>query len=114
MPYLRHDTVLRLLERGLKVYGDRISTEQLYDWLGVGLPAAPYGEAKNVRTWLKDRPTIQKAILTEGVRRYVESDKESFSGYMYGVEQHLYRANPPSDFWCMVPRAGCYSYDSYD
>ena len=107
MPYLRHDTVLRLLERGLKVYGDRISTEQLYDWLGVGLPAAPYGEAKNVRTWLKDRPTIQKAILTEGVRRYVESDKESFSGYMYGVEQHLYRANPPSDFgaWCLEQAA---------
>ena len=103
IPYLRHDTVLRLLERGLKVYGDRISTEQLYDWLGVGLLAAPYGEAENVRTWLEQRPTIQKAILTEGIRRYAESADESFNGYMDEVEQHLYRANLPSDFgmWCL-------------
>ena len=56
-----------------------------------------------MQVWLEQHPAIQKAILTEGVRRYVESDEESFSGYMYEVEQHLYRANPPSDFaaWCL-------------
>ena len=100
------DLPLKLLARGLDAYGDRIPTEQLYDWLGVGLPVTQYKfeeEARNVQVWLEQRPAIQKELLTEGVRRYVESDEESFSGYMYEVEQHLYRANPPSDFgaWCL-------------
>jgi len=100
------DLPLKLLARGLKAYGDRISMEQLYDWLGVGLPITQYKfgeEAHSVQGWLEQRPVIQKEILTEGVRRYAESDEESFSGYMYEVEQRLYRASPPSDFgaWCL-------------
>ena len=97
------DLSLKLLARGLNAYGDRISTKQLYDWLGVGLPMTQYKfgeEARNVQAWLEQRPAIQKAILTEGIRRYAESDDER---YMYEVEQRLYRANPPSDFgaWCL-------------
>ena len=100
------DLPLKLLDRGLNAYGDRIPTEQLYDWLGVGLPMTQYKlgeEARNVQVWLEQRPAIQKAILTEGVRRSAESDDESFYGYMYEVEQRLYKANPPSDFgaWCL-------------
>ena len=59
-------------------------------------------EAYSVRVWLEQHPVIQKAILTEGVRRYAESDGEKFSVYMYEVEQRLYGAKPPSDFgtWC--------------
>ena len=96
---------LKLLARGLKAYGDRISTEQLYDWLGVGLPMTQYKfgeEAHDVQVWLEQHPAIQKAILTEGVRRYVESDEESFSGYMYEVEQRLYRGESTVRFWSMV------------
>ena len=105
-PYLKHNPVLKLLERGLKTYGDRISTEQLYDWLGVGLPATRYKveeASRNVRAWLEQHPAIQKAILTEGVRRYAESDDENFNVYMYEVNQRLYGTNLPPDFgaWCM-------------
>ena len=97
---------LKLLARGLNAYGDRIPTEQLYDWLGVGLPMTQYKlgeEARNMQVWLERHPAIQKAILTEGVRRYTESAEESFNGYMYEVEQRLYKTNPPSDFsmWCL-------------
>ena len=100
------DLPLKLLVRGLNAYGDRIPTEQLYDWLGVGLPVTQYKfgeEARNVQVWLEQRPAMQKELLTEGVRRYAESDDESFYGYMYEVEQRLYKANPPSDFgaWCL-------------
>ena len=100
------DLPLKLLARGLNAYGDRIPTEQLYDWLGVGLPMTRYKfgeEARNVQVWLEQHPAIQKATLTEGIRRYAEPDDESFSGYMYEVEQRLYKANPPSDFgaWCL-------------
>ncbi len=105
-PYLKHNPVLKLLERGLKTYGDRISTEQLYDWLGVGLPATQYKveeASRNVRAWLEQRPAIKKAILTEGVQRYAESDDENFNVYMYKVNQRLYGTNLPPDFgvWCM-------------
>ena len=100
------DLPLKLLARGLNVYGDRVPTEQLYDWLGVGLPVTQYKfgeEARNVQVWLEQHPAIQKELLTEGIRRYAESDDESFYGYMYEVEQRLYKANPPSDFgaWCL-------------
>ena len=100
------DLPLKLLTRGLNAYGDRIATEQLYDWLGVGLPITQYKfgeEARNVQVWLEQRPAIQKAILAEGIRRYAESDDESFNGYMYEVEQRLYKANLPADFgaWCL-------------
>ena len=100
------DLPLKLLERGLKAYGDRITTERLYDWLGVGLPATQYNfeeEARNVQAWLEQHPAIQKAILTEGVRRYAESDDTNFNVYMYDVEQRLYRSNLPPDFgaWCL-------------
>ena len=100
------DLPLKLLDRSLHVYGGRIPTEQLYDWLGVGLPVTQYKfgeEARNVQVWLEQRPAMQKELLTEGVRRYAESDDESFYGYMYEVEQRLYKANPPSDFgaWCL-------------
>ena len=100
------DLPLKLLERGLKAYGDRITTERLYDWLGVGLPATQYKfeeEARNVQAWLEQHPAIQKAILTEGVRRYAESDDTNFNVYMYDVEQRLYRSNLLPDFgaWCL-------------
>ena len=54
---------LKLLARGLNAYGDRIPTEQLYDWLGVGLPMTQYKfgeEAHNVQAWLERHPAIQK------------------------------------------------------
>ena len=104
-PYLEN-LPLKLLARGLKAYGDKITPEQLYDWLGVGLPVTQYKfgeEARNVQVWLEQHPAIQKAILTEGIQRYAEPDDESFNGYMYEVEQRLYKANLPSDFgaWCL-------------
>ena len=103
-PYLEN-LPLKLLARGLNAYGDRIPTEQLYDWLGVGLLRTQYKlreETRKAQVWLEQHPAIQKAILTEGVRRYTESDDESFSRYMSEVERRLYGANPPSDFgpWC--------------
>ena len=100
---LLEDFPLKLLARGLKAHGDKITTERLYDWLDVGAPAVQYGAGENVRTWLEQRPTIKKAILTEGVRRYAESDEENFNVYMYEVEQRLYGANflPDLGPWCV-------------
>lgn len=99
------DLPIKLLARGLKAHGDKITIKRLYDWLGVGFPVTRYKsgeEAYSVRVWLEQHPAIQKAILAEGVRCYAESDEENFNVYMYEVEQRLYGANPPSDFspWC--------------
>ena len=97
---------LKLLARGLNAYGDKITTERLYGWLGVGLPVIRYREheaSRNVRAWLEPRPEIQKALIVEGIQRCVGSDDSHFSAAMYEVEQRLYGSNLPPDFgvWCM-------------
>ena len=104
-PYLKNLSLellaLGLLERGLKAYGDKITIERLYDWLGIGLPVIRYGGNKafrNVRAWLEQRPEIQKAIVIEGFQRCAKSDNAHFNVDMDGIERRLYGANLPPDF----------------
>ena len=97
---------LKLLARGLKVYGEKITTARLYNWLGVGLPKIQYGGGEDfhsVRSWLEQHPEIQKAVITEGLQRCVGSDDGHFNTDMYEAEKRLYGGNFPSDFgpWCV-------------
>ena len=97
---------LKLLARGLKVYGEKITTARLYNWLGVGLPKIQYGwgeDFHSVRSWLEQHPEIQKAVITEGLQRCVGSDDGHFNTDMYEAEKRLYGGNSPSDFgpWCV-------------
>ena len=63
----------KLLARGLKAHGDKIDTRRLYYWLsadsfpgweGFRFPDESIGE---VRTWLEQRPDIQKTVFLEGL-----------------------------------------------
>ena len=95
-----------LLARGLEAMGDERDTEQLCDWLSVGIrrgqPLFPrVRQAKAcIRTWLEDRPEVQKAVVAEALRR-AELDG-SGSGRLR-VEQHLHGTRLPADFghWCL-------------
>lgn len=84
-----------LLVRGLEEYGDAITDERLYDWLGVGLdehdhPRLDREQAERVAHWLKDHPDRYKAIIERGVSLCVgrEDDLYQYAGRLYG-------ANPP-------------------
>ena len=93
---------VRLLARGLKAHGDQLDTEHLYDWLGVGMIEGDSwveDEAiQKIRAWLRQRPEVQKAILTEGLIRCSESDEFKRQAF-----NRLYGAGLPSDFglWCL-------------
>lgn len=71
---------VRLLARGLRARGDELETARLYDWLSAGsfrgwegfrFPDESIGE---VRSWLEQRPDVQKAILLEGLLRCPDTE----------------------------------------
>ena len=99
---------LKILARGLKVHGHRLNTERLYDWLDVGLTENQdrfWGRAeeatREIRSWLEQRPKVQKAIFLEGLSRCSESDE--FIWQASNIYKHLYGADLPPDFglWCL-------------
>ena len=103
---------LSLLARGLKVHGDQIDNKRLYDWLDVGFtgPLGLSGFNRNkvasskIRSWLAQRPKLQKAIIMEGIKRCAASDSnDDFDICASRVEQHLYDADTPPDYglWCL-------------
>ena len=99
---------LKLLAAGLEARGDEIETRRLYDWLSVSLwdqdlESSWDGEEsiRNIRSWLEQRPEIQKKIIVEGLDRCPETDE--FRYRAYEVHKRLYGARPPHDFgpWCL-------------
>ena len=94
---------LKLLARGLKAYGDQLDTARLYDWLGVGEVEDGYRindeAAQEIRSWLEQRPEIQKDLFMEGLNRWPASGGLN----LYCVYERLYHASLPSDFglWCL-------------
>ena len=99
---------MRLLARGLKAYEDQLEIKRLYDWLNVGLTGSQGGfsvgekEAmQEIRSWLEQRPDVQKDVFLEGLSRCPESDEFRF--HAFNVRKRLYGASPPPDFglWCL-------------
>ena len=96
-----------LLARGLDQHGDEIETRRLYDWLGVGLVpiwnnhSSASAAVGRIRSWLERHGEIQKAVITEGVKRSADSD----AGPIEIAEAHrrLYQSKLPADFglWCL-------------
>ena len=117
LPGLRSALVSRLLEHlpvqllanVLEAHGDSATPARLYNWLSVGWfqgwDSVPSGNefaqfAQRVRVWLEQRPAIQKAVVTEGLRRWDGSNPG-----LYGIQlqQNLYGSNLPPDWgiWCL-------------
>ena len=99
---------VKLLARGLQAHGDQLATGHLYDWLDLGftedLHSFPVGDREDfqeIRTWLEQRPEVQKAVVLEGLAKCPESDE--FRVHAVGVLSRWYGASPPSDFglWCL-------------
>ena len=98
-----HGLPLKLLAAGLEARGDEIETKRLYDWLSVSiwdqdLETSSYGREsiRHIRSWLEQRPEIQKKVIMEGLYRCLETDE--FSYHAFDVHRCLYDARPPDDF----------------
>ena len=92
----------RLLARGLEVHGDEIDTRRLYHWLSAGsfrgwegfrFPDESIGE---VRSWLEQRPDIQKAVFLEGL--LLCQDADNFMLCAVAVRDSMYGSTFPPDF----------------
>ena len=103
-----HGLPLKLLAAGLEANGDEIEPKRLYDWLSVSIwdqdleGSWDGGESiRNIRSWLEQRPEIQKKVIVEGLDRCLETDE--FRYHAFEVHKRLYRARPPHDFglWCL-------------
>ena len=89
---------LRLLEHGLTAIGDQLDAGRLYNWLGVGTVTK---DTHKIRSWLQQRPEVQKKVIMEGLNRWTESDEVGV--HAFGVYKRLYGASLPCDFglWCI-------------
>ena len=105
--YRLQDLPVELLARGLEAMGDERDTEQLCDWLNVGirtgqpvLPRVRQASAR-IRTWLEERPEVQRVVTAEALRRWAEHDGSSRG--RLNVARHLHGARLPADFghWCL-------------
>lgn len=104
-PHFEHDRPLKemadkLLAHGITVYGDTISDERLFVWLGIG--ADEYGEISREKTahqtlsdWISVRPQRYKGLLA-----LCFSQCKSHEHPAYCVEtqsSRLHNAAPPED-----------------
>ena len=99
--------VVMILARGLRTHGDQITTERLYHWLRACSfeDTAIYIDAdepiREVREWLEGRPSIQKAVLLEGLLQCPDTPDFVHSASL--VQSCLFGSSFPADFglWCL-------------
>ena len=96
---------VNLLARGLRVHGDELDIDRLYNWLcaaafrGWEGPRRIHGLDESiveVRTWLEKRPNLQKAVFREGLSRCPDSD--GFWLCANSVWSSLHYSTLPPDF----------------
>lgn len=94
--------ISKLLIDGITKFGDKITIERLYNWLGVGLDKHGVSILKGrdneknkitIQQWISDRPDKYKAILEEGISRCIKNKKNWKSIYL--INARLFNAREP-------------------
>ena len=101
------DVAVELLAQGLEALGDERDTEHLCDWLGVGLLTGPRIRHRvnhviaRIRTWLENRPEVQRTVFAEALQRWDRHDGSSHGRLR--IAEYLYGARLTTDFgyWCL-------------
>lgn len=96
-----------LLERGLRLHGDRVARGRIYRWLGVGVPLLdrfrghPPDAVLQIRGWLEQRPEIQRDVVLRGLESCQDDHQVHFADFMN--RKRLLEARLPADFglWCL-------------
>ena len=97
------DVPLKLLARGVEIYGDALDSRHLCDWLTVDLfpdlRRSSADAAQRIRIWLEQRPAILKAVISE-LSRYPTDSENTVQTRVYEIS---YGADFPSDYglWCL-------------
>ena len=103
----RSELPVALLERGLRLHGDLIARERVYQWLGAGarmldhLRGDPPNIILRIRAWLEQRPEIQKDVVLRGLKSCRDDHQVHYADFMN--RKRLFEARLPADFglWCL-------------
>ena len=96
-----------LVERGLRLHGDRVARGRVYQWLGAGARMLDHlrGRAPNeilrIRAWLEQHPDIQKDVVLRGLKSCRDDHRVHYADFMN--RKRLFEARMPADFglWCL-------------
>ena len=111
--------VLRLLARGLELFGEELEVAELYEWFELveadyertGLipshcervvPRSRHGqEQERICRWLCDHPDIQFALILEGLKRHAAMPPNAALDHRIGVKFLGDEAPPRFRGWCL-------------
>ncbi|MDE2752517.1 MAG: hypothetical protein OXI83_08085, partial [Gemmatimonadota bacterium] len=111
--------VLRLLARGLELFGDELGVAELYEWLElveadherIGLVPAHCNtvvlrsrhgrEQKRIYRWLRDHPGIQRSLILEGLSREARTPRNTALNRRIGMKFLGDEAPPGFRRWCL-------------
>ena len=96
-----------LLERGLRLHGDRVERERVYQWLGAGahvfdrFRGNPPDAMLRIRAWLEEHPEIQKDVVLRSLKSCRDDHRVGYADFMN--RKRLFEARLPADFglWCL-------------
>ncbi len=100
LDYSTRELLGNLLINGLMEFGDEITDQRLYDWLGIGLDEYQSSRIESdavqqIRNWLTQRPSKYKAILLQGALR--RDTQKPIRPQSHDWTPRLYNATPPND-----------------
>ena len=103
----RSELPVLLLERGLRLHGDRVAWGRVYQWLGAGAQVLdrfrghPPEAVLQIRAWLEQRPDIQKDVVLRGLKSCRDDHRVHYADFMN--RKRLFEARLPVDFglWCL-------------
>ena len=111
--------VLRLLARGLELFGEELDVAELYEWFElveadyerIGLVPAHCNavvlrshhgeEQQRIYRWLRDHPDIQLALILEGLKRHAAVRRDTALDHRIGVKFLGDEAPPGFRGWCL-------------
>ena len=91
-----------LLERGLRLHGDRADRMRVYRWLGAGarmldrFRGHPPEAVLQIRGWLEQRPELQKDVVLRGLKSCPDDHQVQLADFMN--RKRLFEARLPVDF----------------
>lgn len=93
-----------LLERALAAQGETVDPQRLSGWLTTVRRVWMYsgrGSSAGIRSWLEERPPIQKAVLLASLRQWAADGPTQ--GATFWQRDVLHGSRLPSDFgrWCL-------------
>lgn len=106
------DLPLKLLGRGLEVWGDELEPSRLFDWLNAPsrsqTPRPPQASssgnseaARRIKDWLEARPEAQKSVFLTWIRRNETNERHEL--YQHRRCNAMHWSKLPADFglWCL-------------